>query len=85
MQGDFTRLENKIDKLTDAVTHLARMEERLIAQTQIIGVLSARVESNEKRLRDVEDMLTKWINRGIGAWAIAGGTTTLVAVVKHLG
>ena len=77
---DFKRLETKVDKLTDAVTRLVLVEERISNQGERIGKVEQRMAANEtshsKRDRKVE----MWINRGIGVWGLA---VTLFALVQY--
>lgn len=61
---NFTRLENKVDSLTDAITKLVLFEERQSVQALAISAIVTRVTITEQKL----DM---WINRGIGVWALA--------------
>jgi hypothetical protein len=63
----FDRLEQKIDKLTDAVTKIVRVEEQII--------------SNNKRLDKVEDRVEKMYKDvdNIGSIARANGTVAKFA------
>ena len=70
-QEDFRRLEEKVDKLTDAVTKLVLIEERQTTQGARIGALEQRVAANEVVAAKTEQTVHKWVNRGIGVWALA--------------
>ena len=70
------RIEDKLDKLSEAVVSLARMEERMIT-------LFKRMDSYERRQDDIEDRLSEAektsVSRGAiyklidkGAWIIVG-------------
>jgi hypothetical protein len=61
---DISRLEQKVDILTAAINKLVLVEERQSVQSLAIASLTTRVTILEQKL----DM---WINRGIGAWAVA--------------
>jgi len=76
---DFHRLENKVDKLTDAVLRLILLEERQSAQGERIGVVEQKLAVNESTLVRVDSKVERWINRGIGAWGIA---VVLFAIVQ---
>lgn len=77
----FERLERKVDKLTDAVMRLVLIEERQSTQGERIGALEQRAIAHETSLQKTERKVEQWINRGIGAWAIA----VLVFVVVEFG
>jgi hypothetical protein len=51
-ESRFDRLEQKIDKLTDAVTKIVRVEEQLISNNK-------RVDRLELRMDDLEDDVKK--------------------------
>lgn len=78
-QEDFVRLENKVDKLTDAVLRLVLLEERQSAQGERIGIAEQRIAVNESTLSRVDAKVERWVNRGIGAWGIA---MVLFAVIQ---
>lgn len=61
--SDLSRLEKKLDKLTDAVSKLILLEERQVNQASRLSVVETRLDSTEKRV-------DQWVNRGIGMWAL---------------
>lgn len=63
MTQEFNRLEAKVDSLLEAVTKLVLFEERQSVQAVAIMGISVKLEKVEKDL-------DKWIQRGIGAWAL---------------
>lgn len=65
------RLENKVDKLTDAVTQLVRVEERQINHGVRIGEVENRVTLLQHGILAVERKVDQWVNRGIGVWGVA--------------
>ena len=81
----FERLERKVDKLTDAVMRLVLIEERQSTQGERIGALEQRTTAHETTMQKTERKIEQWINRGIGAWAIAVLLFVLVEFgFKHL-
>lgn len=65
------RLEQKVDRLTEAITDLVRIEERQLSQGERIGNLEERMSANETAGRATDRKVDQWINRGIGVWALA--------------
>jgi hypothetical protein len=68
---DFQRLENKVDKLTDAVMRLVLIEERQTTQGERIGACEAKIQVNEAAIAKTEKKVDQWVNRGIGVWLAA--------------
>ena len=77
---DFKRLESKVDKLTEAVTRLVLVEERLSNQGERIGRVEQRVADNETQTQKLDRRLEMWVNRGIGVWGLA---VTLFALLQY--
>jgi hypothetical protein len=69
--SDFLRLENKVDKLTDAVMRLVLIEERQTTQGERIGACEAKIQVNESAIAKTEKKVDQWVNRGIGVWLAA--------------
>jgi hypothetical protein len=65
------RLERKVDRLTDAVMRLVLIEERQSTQGERIGALEQRTSVHETIMQKTERKVDQWVNRGIGAWAVA--------------
>lgn len=59
----FRRLEDKVDKLADAMAGLLVYIERQTVQAAAITTLTARQLATEQKV----DM---WVNRGMGMWAM---------------
>jgi len=78
---DFKRLENKVDKLTDAVGKLILFEERQANQGERIGSVEGRCSVNETSISRTDRKVDQWVNRGIGVWAAAA---IVFALVKYL-
>jgi hypothetical protein len=74
------RLENKVDKLTDAVTQLVRVEERQINHGVRIGEVEHEVALIRQYVSTVEKKVDQWVNRGIGVWGV-----TLLVWTVYLG
>ena len=77
---DFKRLEAKVDKLTDAVTRLVLVEERISNQGERIGKVEQRISMNETAHNKLDRKVEMWINRGIGVWGLA---VTLFAILQY--
>jgi len=69
--SDFLRLENKVDKLTDAVMRLVLIEERQTTQGERIGACEAKIQVNEAAIAKTERKVDQWVNRGVGVWLAA--------------
>lgn len=63
----FDRLEAKIDKLTDAVTQIARVEEKILASNQRLDRVEARLSGLEEDIDEVATIARK--NSGVVAFA----------------
>ncbi len=70
-RDDFTRLEGKVDKLADAIQRLILIEERQTAQGERIGKCESALAVNESTIYRVDSKVERWVNRGIGVWAVA--------------
>jgi predicted anti-sigma-YlaC factor YlaD len=66
----FGRLERKMDQLTDAVSKLILIEERQMTQAHRISDVEARQEEADKAQRATDAKVERWINRGVGMWAV---------------
>lgn len=65
------RLEAKVDKLTEAVMRLVLIEERQSTQGERLSAAESRLAVHDQAIAQTERRVEKWINRGIGAWALA--------------
>lgn len=80
------RLEDKIDKLTEAVTSIARVEEKILASNHRIENLEVRVAKNEDDIDGIADLARanggalKFIEKF--SWLIIGAAIT--AASKYL-
>ncbi|WP_067582781.1 hypothetical protein [Endozoicomonas ascidiicola] len=48
------RIDVKLDKLSEAVSQLARIEERIAHQTESMGQIDSRLNDMEARIRTLE-------------------------------
>lgn len=78
---DLKRIENKVDKLTDAVTRLILVEERQTAQGVRITDLEEKTEELERSIYKVDRKVERWVNMGMGAWALLA---TLFAIAEFV-
>lgn len=74
------RIEQKVDKLTEAVQKLVLIEERQLTQGQRIGECEKKMAVLEERHDTLSHKVEAWINRGIGAWGVATLIATLVTL-----
>lgn len=83
---DFSRLEAKVDRLTDAITQLVRVEERQMNHGARITDLEVRVASCETLVRVADKKVDMWVNRGVGMWGLAVIAWSLyLALRNHVG
>ena len=55
-ESRFDRLEQKIDKLTDAVTKIVRVEEQLISNNKRVDRLEVRMDTIEEDVREANSV-----------------------------
>jgi len=72
------RIEEKLDKVSEAIVSLARMEERMITLFKRMDTYDERHLKLEERLSKVEmsNASTAWIERFV--WLVLGGLVTFV-------
>lgn len=65
MEVRLARIEQKVDKLTDAITMLARIEERMLAQNETNIRFGTRLDTHDGRLRVLETKIagSAWVER----------------------
>lgn len=56
-EARFDRLENKIDKLTDAVTKIVRVEEQLASNNRRVDNLEERVSRHSKDINALAEIV----------------------------
>jgi len=63
----FDRLEQKIDKLTDAVTAIARVEEKILASNMRLDRAEERIDKHEEDIDSIADLVRQ--NKGVANFA----------------
>jgi hypothetical protein len=81
---DLRRIETKVDKLTDAVTRLILVEERQTAQGVRITNLEEKTEELDYKYNKVDRKVERWVNMGMGAWAIVVVIFAFIQLVAKL-
>ena len=85
----FDRLETKIDKLTEAVTAVVRVEEKLLANDKRVDRLEYRADMLETELDDVSKLARD--NSGVVKfadkmfWLVVGGIVSFGVWVMKTG
>tara|TARA_B100001093_G_C25935156_1_gene638486 strand:+ start:188 stop:478 length:291 start_codon:yes stop_codon:yes gene_type:complete len=78
-----TRIEEKVDKLSDAIISIARAEEKLIQLGTLTDVLFKKIEDMNSRMMDMERSVaeTKSFMNGFNkiTWVFLSGLLTAVA------
>lgn len=70
MDEAILRLEAKVDRLTDAVTKLILVEERLSTQGERLGRVEQHLAALDVVTAKTDKKVDQWINRGMGVWAV---------------
>jgi hypothetical protein len=78
---DARRIETKVDGLIEAVGKLVLVEERQQVQSARMDKFDGRMDKLQANHETVDRKLERWINRGVGVWALAAA---LVAGLKLL-
>jgi len=79
----FDRIESKIDKLTDAVTLIARVEEKILASNDRLDRAEVRLDRNEEDIDKISILVRS--NSGVAKfadkffWLIIGAGVSVVA------
>jgi len=79
------RIEAKLDKLTDAVTAIARVEEKTHAMTKRVDAIETRVARTEDDLTNIAIIARK--NSGVARfadkafWLIVGGVLAVITFI----
>ena len=79
------RIEQKVDKLSDAIISIARAEEKLLQLGTITDVLFKKLEDMNERIMDMEKASaeTKALVNGFSrvAWVFTSGLLTAIAAI----
>lgn len=70
-RADLERMESKLDKMADGIARLILIEDRQSSQIARTDKLENRVSLLEAAYQTEKARVSRWINRGIGAWAVA--------------
>ena len=87
-QDRLTRIEEKVDKLSDAIVSIARAEEKLVQLGTLTDVLFKKIENMNSRMMEMEKSIaeTKSFMNGFNkiTWVfISGLLTALAAAVVY--
>jgi len=78
-----TRIEEKVDKLSDAIISIARAEEKLIQLGTLTDVLFKKIEDMNSRMMEMERSVaeTKAFMNGFNkiTWVFVSGLLTAIA------
>ncbi len=74
------RLENKIDSMNEAITTLARIDERMLQHMETARRLGNEIEAQQKRISSLEIAKARFTGWMIG---IAAGSSGISAAVSH--
>ena len=83
------RIETKLDKLTDIVASIARVEEKMVANNRRVENLEHRVEVTEKEVDELKETVRD--NQGVAKfadklfWIIVGGIVSFSVWVVRTG
>jgi uncharacterized coiled-coil protein SlyX len=81
----FDRLETKIDKLTEVLTNVARVEEKLIGTDARLKRHELRLDDGEKKLEElVEQVTTNSMVVKVGQGIVASIWAALIGTVAYL-
>ena len=82
---DLSRLEDKVDKMAEAVQKLVLVEERQTGQGDRITKLEKRASDADLSRQKLDQRIDRWMNIGIGAWAVVAflvaGKDILIGIV----
>ena len=82
-QDRLTRIEEKVDKLSDAIISIARAEEKLIQLGTLTDVLFKKIEDMNSRMMEMEKSVaeTRAFMNGFNkiTWIFISGLLTAVA------
>ena len=80
-----SRIEEKVDKLSEAIIAIARAEEKLIQLRTLTDVLFKKVEDMNSRMTDMERSVTetKAFTSGFNkiAWLVVSGLLTALTAL----
>jgi predicted RNase H-like nuclease (RuvC/YqgF family) len=83
------RIETKLDKLTDIVASIARVEEKMVANNRRVENLEHRVEVTEEEVDELKETVRD--NQGVAKfadklfWIVVGGIVSFSVWVVRTG
>ena len=83
------RIETKLDKLTDIVASIARVEEKMVANNRRVENLEHRVEVTEEEVDELKETVRD--NQGVAKfadklfWVVVGGIVSFSVWVMKTG
>lgn len=88
-ESRFDRIENKIDKLTEVVTAVVRVEEQLLSNNKRVD----RIEQRSDSIEDELDLLSKTVANNSGTvkfadklfWIVSGGVIGFLSWLARAG
>ena len=72
-----------MDRLAELFSQLLVFEERQQQHNRRLEAVEDRQERQDDRIASVAGKLDRWINMGIGAWALAATAWTVFQGLKH--
>ena len=58
-ESRFDRIEQKLDKLTDAVTKIVRVEEQMTSQNRRLDTVEARMNKHSTNINEIAELARK--------------------------
>lgn len=77
-RADIDRIEAQLLRLAEAVERLVKVEVQQSSHGERLRNIERDLLALETRHEGNADTLNKWINRGLGAWAVAAIIFTVV-------
>lgn len=75
------RIEEKVDRLVEAITHFKIVDERQKAIGERVGAAEQEIAAVKSTLHSLQRDHDKWVNRGIGLWATVASLYTLFQLI----
>lgn len=75
-----TRIENKVDRLADAITEMIKFEAHLAAHTTALERFGFRLDNMEARIEEIEKGVPIW-----NLWSGWAGKLTMTALIALVG
>lgn len=79
--SDVTTIVHQLEAIGVMQRSMVRLEQEQVDHKEALGRAFGRIENTEKFGLDIKSSTEKWINRGIGAWAVGA---LLLAIIQTL-